>query len=828
MTIVAQEEVREMLHHALAIAKHGIKVFPVHYPIGDRCSCGKPDCKNKGKHPIEKGWYEKATSNLEEVTMLWKKYPTANIGVAMGSVNNLFCLDVDGVEGLETVKEWVAIFGNLPATWEVQTGGGGLHLWYRIPKGMTIPNSVKKMGIGVDLRGEKGLSVAPGSLHKSGKRYQWSHGKSPNNIQLGYAPSWLIEKIAKIAEEQEKIKREGIFLGELHLDAQEPPREKIAQVMKKSKTFQAIVKGEKTYESPSQRDLAISNILSIHNFSPDEIATTIYHFRKAHGDDLKHPLYYQLTVSTALSWAEQAKRDKSGTERVSDEAFKQLIKKDNESSISNNPLFAPKHFINVTDKSIHELAEQAWKAILDKDKNDPKFFRRDWQMVEIRIDSDGQSKFYEVGEARLRGHIDRVANWVHWKSVGKEMQEAPTQPPLYVVRDMLADPNMPLPLVEGITHAPVFSPEGELEIKPGYLPKSKLYYAASQFCEIIEIKAEPTREDVVDSLNLLMNELLIDFRFQNQASRAHALCMMIQPFLRQMIKGPTPLYLIDASKRGAGKSLLARVSHLIATGLDAAMIKLPKMEDEIEKQIVSLLSMGSPVFIWDNVTGNIDRDSLNSLLTSTRYQGRILGKSKMTALPNKALWVMTGNNVDMNGDIYRRVAWIRLQPQIDRNFQHSDLMGWTEEHRSELIHAILTLIQNWIAKGKPKGREILASFEGWSRVMGGLLEAAGVPGFLENFQELEEQADQEGLMWEQFCSAWWERYKDKEVLAKELWGLAKNKDLLLEVLGDGNDRSQKIRIGKGLQKQKDRSYGEFQICSRKDSHSKSMLYYLKK
>jgi len=48
----------------------------------------------------------------------------------------------------------------------------------------------------------------------------------------------------------------------------------------------------------------------------------------------------------------------------------------------------------------------------------------------------------------------------------------------------------------------------------------------------------------------LFNELLGDFPFVDEASRAHTLALMLEPFVRPLIKGPTPLYLIDAPTRG--------------------------------------------------------------------------------------------------------------------------------------------------------------------------------------------------------------------------------------------------------------------------------------
>ena len=57
----------------------------------------------------------------------------------------------------------------------------------------------------------------------------------------------------------------------------------------------------------------------------------------------------------------------------------------------------------------------------------------------------------------------------------------------------------------------------------------------------------------------------------------------------------------------------------------------------------------------------------------------------------------------------------------------------------------MTLIQAWIAARKPAGTEILASYESWSQIIGGILEVAGIEGFLENRGELKEvAADEDG------------------------------------------------------------------------------------
>ena len=109
------------------------------------------------------------------------------------------------------------------------------------------------------------------------------------------------------------------------------------------------------------------------------------------------------------------------------------------------------------------------------------------------------------------------------------------------------------------------------------------------------------------------------------------------------------------------------------------------------------------------------------------------------------------------------------------------------------------MVQNWLAQGRPSftGRR-LGSYEAWSQVVGGVLEAAGVKGFLENLSTFTTRADAETAEWRRFLTAWHEKYQGSAVDTGALFPLAET--ALPEVLGDGPDRSQRIRLGKALAK----------------------------
>ena len=75
-------------------------------------------------------------------------------------------IDVDaqhgGLESLQEIKDLV------DPTMTVKTGGGGYHFYYSVDGSVKNRTNVLK---GIDVRGDGGYVVAPGSKHKSGNFY---------------------------------------------------------------------------------------------------------------------------------------------------------------------------------------------------------------------------------------------------------------------------------------------------------------------------------------------------------------------------------------------------------------------------------------------------------------------------------------------------------------------------------------------------------------------------------------------------------------------------------------------------------------------------------
>lgn len=176
---------------ALATIKRGLPIFPCHSRTDDGlCTCGK-DCASPAKHPLTRRGLLDASKHVTVAAGWWDRWPWANIGMPTGTPSGVVVLDCDPRhDGYATLAKLIGAGTGL-ATLEVQTGGGGVHLWFRLPDGAEVTNSAKgiadQFGPGVDVRGTGGYVLIPPSLHISGQRYRWASG------DLQPLPAWLVE-----------------------------------------------------------------------------------------------------------------------------------------------------------------------------------------------------------------------------------------------------------------------------------------------------------------------------------------------------------------------------------------------------------------------------------------------------------------------------------------------------------------------------------------------------------------------------------------------------------------------------------------------------------
>jgi len=107
--------------------------------------------------------------------------------------------------------------------------------------------------------------------------------------------------------------------------------------------------------------------------------------------------------------------------------------------------------------------------------------------------------------------------------------------------------------------------------------------------------------------------------------------------------------------------------------------------------------------IFDNLDDTLKSPYLAQAVTSEIWTDRILGITEDALLHQRTVFIVSGNNIALGGDLPRRCYWIRMdanmpRPWLGRSFRHADLKGWVSDNRGRLLAALLTMA----AHGMPR------------------------------------------------------------------------------------------------------------------------------
>ena len=150
------------------------------------------------KRPLLKSWsdYQKRLPTDEEITSWWTDWPAAGFAVVTGAVSGVTVVDIE--------KGAIPVRGLDIETPLVRTGGGGYHYYFKYAPG--FPNSIRFAELH-DLKNDGGYVIAPPTVHKSGRKYEW---------EIPYGSVELVELPTEIVNlTQKKGKRVSEILNTL-------------------------------------------------------------------------------------------------------------------------------------------------------------------------------------------------------------------------------------------------------------------------------------------------------------------------------------------------------------------------------------------------------------------------------------------------------------------------------------------------------------------------------------------------------------------------------------------------------------------------------------
>lgn len=169
------------LDTALRLLSMGLSVIPL---------------RARDKRPTEH-WeeFQRRKASEHEIRDWFTGHPDLNIGIVTGAISGVVVVDADSSEALTWMQ------ANRPSPMRTKTGRGKHH-WFRHP-GTAIRNSAKLLGMALDVRGDGGYVVAPGSIHPNGEIYL-EDGTWDISVLPVFEPAWIGD--AKTKPTQPKIK----------------------------------------------------------------------------------------------------------------------------------------------------------------------------------------------------------------------------------------------------------------------------------------------------------------------------------------------------------------------------------------------------------------------------------------------------------------------------------------------------------------------------------------------------------------------------------------------------------------------------------------------
>jgi hypothetical protein len=331
---------------------------------------------------------------------------------------------------------------------------------------------------------------------------------------------------------------------------------------------------------------------------------------------------------------------------------------------------------------------------------------------QLALADDG--RVHPLCEYALAHHLGGVTQF--WKS-DKDGVPVDCDPPAGLLKQIIAQgERRKLKPLDGVITGPTIRLDGSVLAAPGYDPETRLLFDPLGE-DVPEVPTSPTRDQARAALDMLLHPFQT-FPFVDATAKGALLAAILTAAIRPVL--PTaPAFAFDAPIQGSGKSLLAACIGALIEGRAPDVwphTANARDDEETRKRLFTALRTGAKALIWDNITGVFDSASMAAFITAPTWIDRILGKSEAPSLPNRALLILTGNNMSLAGDLPRRVIICRIDPETDQPFARQfdlDPLQHVLDNRLDILTAACTLIRARFTHLQQPAPGRLASFEAW-------------------------------------------------------------------------------------------------------------------
>jgi hypothetical protein len=296
------------------------------------------------------------------------------------------------------------------------------------------------------------------------------------------------------------------------------------------------------------------------------------------------------------------------------------------------------------------------------------------------------------------------------------------------VRALMRLERSQLPTVCGVSDVPIVNVSGRGNttlIAPSGLDRErKTFFRIPP--EILSDLPDPdqcTLEAAAEAFDYLKQSWLGDVA-TDVRGKAIIIAMTLTILQRPLLHA-RPGFVMRGGQQAVGKTTAAQMAYAAACGRITSVAAWSGVEEERRKALLAHFREGSPLVLFDNIPRGttIESPAVEAVLTTGRFQDRILKESAIVSVPAMTVFCWTGNALSLAGDMATRLLVAeftadRVDPE-NRTFSHAHPIGWTLAHRGKILRALYTLL----LMPRPTSR-LQTRFSEWMRQVGLPIEAA--------------------------------------------------------------------------------------------------------
>lgn len=429
-----------------------------------------------------------------------------------------------------------------------------------------------------------------------------------------------------------------------------------------------------------------------------------------------------------------------------------------------------------------------------------------------------------------------ISTCIQYFTIDKNNEQKYINPPSELIKQLLSI-NRKLNKISTVTDMPIILSNGEIISSYGYHEEHEIFisHTHESFPELKNISNEKLLQAISDLIYPFC-----EFSFKTQLDFSVTLAAILTTITRPILP-TTPAFSIDAPIQGTGKSYLGQCLSVLATAAPPTTFPPNKIknDDELRKKITGSLLNNDRTILLDNIVDSFDSPTLATFLTSEKYTDRLLNQNINVTFNNRLLVLLTGNNIELAGDMLRRVLKCRLDSQMQdpytRSFKHSPLQ-YIKRNRYKLVIAGLTIIKayfesEYFHNNQHKNNGLLSSFEEWDKLVRQpilwLSDTIDSNKFQDPVDSIKQsmKADPDTQAWSRILQELDQinELKDKWLEAKEILQIILNSSnhvMIIELLQDllNTDEISHRNFGKALSFRKDKVVNNLRIIQKQSSN----------